>query len=210
MTEQRSEEWFAKRAGAFTASRMADLMARTKSGPAASRKNMITTLAIERLTGQCVETYTNAAMQRGIELEREALDAYSFECGVAVQQIDYIHHPEIPRVGCSPDGLVGDDGMVEVKCPSAQAKHLEALRSGAHAQEYRWQLQHQLFVTRREWVDAVSYDPRFPPGLQLATLRVFRDAEDQELIAAEIAKADAEIESIVAELRDLQTVTNAA
>lgn len=203
MTEQRSPEWFAKRAGAFTASRMADLMARTKTGPSASRKNMITTLAVERLTGQCVETYTNGAMQRGIELEQEALDAYGFECGVAVESVDYVDHPVLPRVGCSPDGLVGDDGLVEVKCPAAMAKHLEALQSGAHATEYRWQLQHQLFVTGREWVDAVSYDPRYPSGLQLAIKRVFKDAEDQIALAEEIAKADVEIEALVDALRKL-------
>lgn len=203
MSEQRSPEWFAKRAGCFTASRMADLMARTKTGPSASRKNMITLLAVERLTGQCVETYTNGAMQRGVELEQEALDAYAFECGAAVQSVDYVEHPALPRVGCSPDGLVSNDGLVEVKCPSAMAKHLDALQAGAHADEYRWQLQHQLFVTGREWVDAVSYDPRFPAGLQLAIKRVFANAEDHEALRAEISKADAEIESIVATLRAL-------
>lgn len=201
--EQRTPEWFAVRAGAFTASRMADLMARTKTGPSASRKNMITTLAVERLTGQCVETYTNGAMQRGVELEQEALDAYAFERGVAVVSQAFIKHPTLERVGCSPDGLINDDGLVEVKCPAAMAKHLDALQSGAHATEYRWQLQHQLFVTGREWVDAVSYDPRFPSGLQLAIKRVFKDAEDQEALAEEIAKADAEIEAIVDALRKL-------
>lgn len=203
MLEQRTPEWFAARAGAFTASRMADLMAKTKSGPSASRKNMITTLAVERITGTCVETYTNAAMQRGVDLEREALDAYAFETGVAVISEAFIKHPTISRVGCSPDGLVNDDGLVEIKCPSAMAKHLEALTNGSHAVEYRWQLQHQLFVTGREWVDAVSYDPRFPSGLQLAVKRIFKDAEDQEAIAAEIAAADSEIEAIVAALKEI-------
>lgn len=203
MTEQRSTEWFAKRAGCFTASRMADLMARTKTGPSASRKNMITQLAIERLTGQCVETYSNAAMQRGVELEQEALDAYAFETCAAVEPVDFVEHFSLARVGCSPDGLVGDDGLVEVKCPSAMAKHLDALQSGAHAVEYRWQLQHQLFVTDRQWVDVVSYDPRYPAGLQLAIKRVFPNAEDQEAIKAEIHAADAEIEAIVSALREL-------
>lgn len=203
MTEQRTPEWFAKRAGAFTASRMAALMARTKSGPAASRKNMIATLAVERLTGECVETFTNDAMRRGIELEAEALDAYSFEFGVAVRAIDYLDHPSLEKVGCSPDGLIGNDGMVEIKCPASMAKHLDALRSAQHAKEYRWQLQHQLFVSGREWVDAASYDPRFPPGLQLAVKRVFKDAEDHQELAAEIAKSAVEIEQIVNELSEL-------
>lgn len=205
MTDQRSPEWFAKRAGAFTASRMGDLMARTKSGPSASRKNMITQLAIERLTGECVETFTNAAMQRGVDLEREALDAYAFETCAAVETIDFIQHDTLPRTGCSPDGLVGLDGMVEVKCPSAMAKHMEALSSGAHAVEYRWQLQHQLLVTGREWVDAVSYDPRYPVGLQLAIKRVFKDAEDQEALKAEIYKADEEINALVSSLQSIRS-----
>lgn len=203
MSEQRSPEWFARRAGCFTASRMADLMARTKTGPSASRKNMITLLAVERLTGQCVETYTNGAMQRGVELEQEALDAYAFECGVAVEPVDYVDHPTLPRVGCSPDGLVGPSGLVEVKCPSAMGKHLDALQTGAHADEYRWQLQHQLLVTGREWVDAASYDPRWPAGLQLAVRRIFANAEDHEALKEEIAKADAEIDAIVSSLRAL-------
>lgn len=203
MVEQGSPEWMAMRAGNFTASRMADLMARTKTGPSASRKNMITTLAVERLTGQCVETYTNAAMERGKALEQEALDAYAFERGVAVEPVAYVEHATLPRTGCSPDGLVNHDGLVEVKCPAAMAKHMEALTSAAHAEEYRWQLQHQLLVTGREWVDAVSYDPRWPSGLQLAIKRVFRNAEDIEALTAEIAKADAEIETLVRSLRSL-------
>lgn len=201
MSEQRTPEWYAKRAGCFTASRMADLMARTKSGPSASRKNMIALLACERLTGQCVETYQNAAMQRGVELEQEALDAYAFEVGVAVEAVDYVDHPDLPRVGCSPDGLIGSDGLVEVKCPSAMGVHLEALQMSAHADQYRWQLQHQLFVTRRQWVDCVSYDPRWPAGLQLAIKRVLPNSEDQSALAGEIAKAELEIEQIVSELR---------
>lgn len=203
MMEQRTDEWLAERAGNFTASRMGDLMARTKTGPSASRKNMITTLAIERLTGKCVDSFVNGAMQRGVELEQEALDAYSFELGVAVESVAYIKHPAIARAGCSPDGLIGEDGMVEVKCPAAMGKHLDALQKGQHAKEYRWQLQHQLFVSGREWVDATSYDPRFPQGLQLAIKRVFKDAEDHAAIEEEIGKADAEIERIVADLRSL-------
>jgi len=211
MLEQRSPAWFAARAGNFTASRMSDLMARLKSGgEAASRKNMIVTLAVERLTGTCVETFSNSAMQRGTDLEPEGLNAYAFEFGVVIEEAAYIVHPEMPRVGCSPDGLIDSDGMIERKCPAAMGKHLDALKTGAHAQEYRWQAQHQLFVTGREWVDMVSYDPRWPNGLQLAVKRVFKNAEDQAELAEEIAKSDAEIEQIVAELRALGNVAEAA
>lgn len=192
MTEQRSPEWFAKRAGKFTGSRFAELMARTKSGPAASRKNLITRLAIERLTGNCVETYSNFAMQRGIDLEPEAIRAYEMDQLTVVDAIDFIEHPTLAFVGCSPDGLVGDDGMVEVKCPLAEAKHYEALRYGSHATEYSWQLQGQLWVAGRAWVDAVSYDPRFP-GLELAITRVERDENAIAELEAECIKAHDEV-----------------
>lgn len=198
---QRTEEWMIARAGKFTSSRMGDLMAKTKSGPSASRKNMITMLAVERLTGQCVDTYQNDAMKRGVELEQEALDAYAFEMGVVIDATAIIDHPTIKNCSSSPDGLVNGNGLVEVKVPASMAKHLEALQSGSQAVEYRWQLQHQLFVTGRAWVDAVSYDPRWPSGLQLAIKRVFPDAEDHIALAGEIAKAELEIEQIVSALR---------
>lgn len=197
---QESQDWMLARAGKFTASRAADLMARTKSGPGAARANLIATLVAERITGQPVESYRNAAMERGIELEAEARDAYSFQAGVAVEEVGFVVCGQLPNTGCSPDGLVGVDGLVEIKCPSAMGKHLDALLTGAHADEYRWQLQHQLMVTRREWVDAASYDPRWPEHLQLAVRRVYRDDAAIKELAAEIQKADAEVEAKVAQL----------
>lgn len=200
---QGTQEWLQARAGALTASRAADLMAKTKTGPSASRGNLLTLLAVERLTGQCVDTYQNAAMQRGIDTEAEARDAYSFAHGVAVDECGFIAHPTIERCGASPDGLIGDDGLVEIKCPASMAKHLDSLRTGAHATEYRWQLQHQLMVTGRAWVDAASYDPRFPDGLQLAVTRVYRDESAIADLVTEIRKADAEVQAMVAELRSM-------
>ena len=207
---QESEDWMKARAGNFTASRASDLMARTRSGPSTSRANLIATLAVERITGECVATYTNAAMQRGTDLEAEARDAYSFERGVAVVETGYVAHPSLPHVGASPDGLVGGDGLVEIKCPAAMQKHLDALRSGAHADEYRWQLQHQLLVTGRQWVDAASYDPRYPDGLQLAIVRVPRDEKAIAELVAAIKAADPEVETIVAELRERMRATESA
>lgn len=196
--------WMLDRAGKFTASRASDLMAKTKTGPSASRGNLIALLAVERLTGQPVETYQNAAMQRGIETEAEARDAYSFAKGVAVEEVGFIPCDQLPNTGCSPDGLVGEDGLVEIKCPASMAKHLDALRSGAHAVEYRWQLQHQLMVTGRAWVDAASYDPRFPEHLQLAVKRVERDEAAIAELRAEITKADAEVTALVEELNNME------
>lgn len=198
---QDSQEWMAARAGKFTASRAADLMAKTRTGSSASRANLIATLVAERITGQPVEGYRNAAMERGIELEGEARDAYSFLTGNAVIEVGFVTCDWLPNTGCSPDGEVGDEGLVEIKCPSAMAKHLDALLSGSHADEYRWQLQHQLMVTGRKWVDADSYDPRWPEHLQQAIKRVCRDEDAIKELAAEITKADAEVEAKVTELR---------
>lgn len=201
---QESQDWMLARAGKFTASRASDLMAKTKTGPSASRTNLLALLAVERLTGQPVETYQNAAMQRGIDTEAEARDAYSFSRSVAVDECGFIVYGELPNTGCSPDGLVGDDGLLEIKCPASMAKHLDALRTGAHAKEYRWQLQHQLLVTGRQWVDAASYDPRFPDGLQLAVTRVERDEAAIADLSNEIELADAEVSAMVAELESMK------
>lgn len=201
---QEGQDWMLARCGKFTASRAADLMAKTKTGPSASRGNLMALLAIERLTGQPVETYQNDAMRRGNELEGEARDAYSFATGQAVQEVGYVEAPYLPNTGCSPDGLVGENGLVEIKCPASMAKHLDALRTGSHAQEYRWQLQHQMLVTGRVWVDAVSYDPRFPSHLQLATRRVVRDEDAIKELQAEILKADAEVNAVVRELEAMK------
>lgn len=202
--QQESEAWMSARAGNFTASRSADLMAKTRSGPSASRANLLALLAVERLTGECVQTYQNGAMARGVELEAEARDAYAFTRGVAVQESGYIASADMPHTGCSPDGLLGDDGMLEIKCPASMQKHLDALRTGAHAVEYRWQLQHQMMVTGRAWVDATSYDPRFPDALQLAVTRVARDEKAIDELRAEIIAADAEVETILSELHDME------
>lgn len=202
--EQRTPEWMAARAGRFTSSRAADLMAKTKSGPSASRGNLLAMLAVERMTGSCVETYTNAAMQRGTDLESEARDAYSFSQGVAVEEVGIVLRDDMTMVSSSPDGMIGTDGLLEIKCPASMMKHLDALRSGEHATEYRWQLQHQMMTTGRAWVDAVSYHPSFPDGLQLAIKRVHRDDDAIAELRREIIAADAEVEAIVSKLQQLK------
>lgn len=201
---QDSADWLAARCGKFTASRASDLMAKTKTGPSASRGNLISLLAVERLTGSPVETFQNDAMRRGSEMEGEARDAYSFHRAVAVDEAGFTPHPDLPHVGCSPDGLVGEDGLLEIKCPASMAKHLDALRTGAHAAEYRWQVQHQLFVTGRAWCDVCSYDPRYPEGLQLAITRVFAQPAEHAELAKEIERAEAEVVALVAELQSMQ------
>lgn len=200
--EQRSSEWFEARCGRLTGSRFADVMNVLKGGePGANRRNLVTMLAVERLTGKTVDTYQNDAMRRGIELEPEARAAFEAHTGELVETAGFIVHPALDYVGVSPDGLLGDDGMAEFKCPASMAKHLEALRSNEHAREYRWQLQGQLWVAHRKWVKAVSYDPRFPEHLRLAIAHVERDEKAIAELAAECEKANAEIETILHQLQ---------
>lgn len=202
--EQGSNEWLQQRAGKFTGSRFADLMAVTRSGPSASRQNLITLLSIERLTGEPEATYQNDAMRRGAELEPFARGAYEAHTGELLSQVAFVVHETMPYVGVSPDGFVGDDGLVEIKCPASLAKHVAALRDGSHADEYRWQIQGQLWVTGRAWCDAVSFDPRFPEGLQLAIHRVERDEAAIAQLKEACIKAHAEVNLLVEELRHMQ------
>lgn len=204
MIAQRSQEWFALRAGRLTGSRFGDLMAVTRSGPSTSRKNLIATLAVERITGACVETYSNGAMQRGSELEPEARAAYEAHTGELVAEQAFVIHPRLTFVGVSPDGLIGDDGLIEIKCPAAMAKHSDALLTGGHAVEYAWQVQGQIWVTGRRWCDVVSYDPRYPDGLQLAIKRVERDEIAIKKLEAECVAADDEISAMVERLMGLR------
>lgn len=199
---QRSPEWFAARCGKLTGSAFADVMNLIKGGAAgANRRALVTRLAIERLTGSNVETFQNDAMRRGIELEPEARAAYEAQTGELVEEVGFIQHAELNYVGVSPDGLVGNDGMVELKCPANMAKHLDALRSNDHASEYRWQLQGQLWVAKRKWVDATSYDPRFPDHLKLAICRVERDEKAIRELADECARANDEINQVLHDLK---------
>lgn len=203
--EQRSDEWFAMRAGKITGSAFGDVMNILKGGEAGvNRKNLIARLAIERITGACADTYQNEAMRRGIELEAEACASYEAETGDFVEHIAFVVHPTYDFIGVSPDGLVGDDGLTEFKCPASMHKHLSALQTGDHAVEYKWQLQGQLWVTGRKRVKAVSYDPRFPEGLRLAIVNVERDEKAIAELEAECLKVNALIEKALDEIHQLQ------
>lgn len=201
---QGTSEWLAARAGVFTASTYSDLMAMTKSGPSTSRARLITKLAIERITGCAQATFQNEAMRRGNDLEPFARAAYEAETGELVQTVGLALHDLFPFVGASMDGLVGADGLVEFKCPDNQDKHVQALRDGSHADEYAWQIQGQLWVSGRQWCDAVSYDPRFPEGLQLAIRRVARDESAIGKLAAACEVAEQEAAALVNELLNLR------
>ena len=207
--EQLSDEWFAFRAGKFSSSTVGDIMKTGRGGkPSTMRANAITRLALERLTGtKDSNGYNGGAMQRGTELEPEARAHYSFTNGVPVLEIGCVSHDVWPIAICSPDGLVNSDGLVEIKCPETMPRHYAALNGdGQNVKEYHWQVQHQLFVTGRKWCDLVSYDPRFPEELKMATIRVMPDAEAQQELKLAINLANREVEEQLQRLKDLQKV----
>lgn len=171
---QGSPEWFAARCGKVTASRIADLTAQTKSGWGAGRANYMAQLIAERLTGTVAESFTNAAMQWGTDTEPQARAAYEFFQNETVTEIGFVDHPTIPMSGASPDGLVGSDGLVEIKCPNT-ATHIDTLLKCNVPAKYIKQMQWQMACTGRKWCDFVSYDPRMPEHLALFVKRVESD-----------------------------------
>lgn len=192
MMDQRTEEWFSARLGKVTASRVADLMAKTKSGPSASRANYMADLIVERLTGQRAEGFTSAAMQWGTDTEPQARAAYEFHTDANVVEDGFCLHPTIADFGASPDGLVGDVGLLEIKCPNTAA-HLDVLLTGAIPAKYVTQMQAQMACTGRAWCDFVSFDPRMPGEMQMFLKRVARDD-------AFIAEMEGEVSAFLAEL----------
>lgn len=171
---QGSPEWFTARVGKVTASRVADVIAKTKSGYSASRANYMAELIAERLTGKSAERFTNAAMQHGTDTEPEARSAYEFRQNVDVTQVGFVLHPTIADTGASPDGLIGTDGLIEIKCPNT-ATHIETLLTGAIPAKYITQMHWQMICTGRYWCDFASYDPRLPEAMRLFVKRIDRD-----------------------------------
>jgi putative phage-type endonuclease len=196
---QGTDEWLLERCGKVTASRIADLMARTKTGWGASRANYRSQLICERLTGCVAPSFTNAAMIHGTETEPEARRAYEFFIDRDVQQVGFIPHPEIENAGASPDGFVGDDGLLELKCPQS-ATHIETLLTGIIPDKYFKQMQFQMAVTGRSWCDFASYDPRICERMRLFVKRVDRDAEAIAEIEAEVSAFIREIDETVEQL----------
>lgn len=171
---QGSEEWFAARLGKVTASRVADVIAKTKTGWGASRANYAAQLIAERLTGVPAESYSNSAMQWGTDTEPQARAEYAFMRDADVIEIGFVGHSTIAMAGASPDGLVGVEGLVEIKCPNT-ATHIETLLNGSVPGKYVTQMQFQLACTNRAWCDFVSFDPRMPEYARLFVQRVERD-----------------------------------
>lgn len=206
---QGTDEWKQLRLGRVTASRVADVVAKTKSGYSASRANYAAQLIAERLTSVPAESFTNAAMQHGTETEPEARDAYCFYQGVTVEQVAFVPHPTIEQAGCSPDGLVDDGGLVEIKCPNT-ATHLETLLGQSVPGKYETQIQFQLACTGRKWADFVSYDPRMPENMRMFVKRVMRDDARIKELETEVAAFLLEMSVKLSELNSLYGLQEAA
>ena len=199
--EQRSPEWFAARLGKVTASRVADVIAKTKSGYSTSRDNYMAQLVCERMTGTQGESYTNAAMQWGTDQEPLARAAYEAAQDVLVDETGFVIHPRIQEAGASPDGLVGMFGLIEIKCPNT-ATHIETILSDKVPSKYITQMQWQMACTERQWTDFVSYDPRMPEGLQLFIQKVDFDPEYVKTLETEVIAFLCELETKIKNLNE--------
>ena len=199
---QRTPEWFELRLGKVTASRIGDLMAKTRSGYSTSRANYMAELVIQRLTGTVEQGFTSQDMQWGILQERYARAAYSFFTDNEVNEIAFINHPTIEQAGASPDGLIGKAGLVEIKCPKS-ATHLDTLLTGKISNKYILQMQWQMACSGRKWCDFVSFDPHFRENLKIFIKRVNRDEELIAEITEEVKKFLAELDETMTQLEQL-------
>lgn len=196
---QGSDGWFAARLGCVTASRLADVVAKTKTGESASRGTYRAELVAERLTGKRAEGFSNAAMTWGTNCEPLARAAYEAHKGVFVVEVGMVRHPVILMTGASPDGLVGLDGVLEIKCPDTKT-HIETVLSGRAPPKYVSQMQWQMACSGRDWCDFVSFDPRMPDDMQIFIVRVERDASLIASYEAEVIKFLGEVDSTIAQL----------
>jgi putative phage-type endonuclease len=198
--EQGTTEWFAARCGKVTASRVADIIAKTKSGPSASRENYLSQIVCERMTKKPAESYSNAAMAWGTEQEPFARAAYESAKDVLVEEVGFVLHPNISEAGASPDGLVGLFGLVEIKAPNSST-HIQTLLDQKVPEKYNPQMQFQMASTGRHWCDFVSFDPRMDEGLQLFIKRV-------EFDPVYVAKLEREIIDFLFDVEDKITQLN--
>jgi putative phage-type endonuclease len=208
MIEQRTEEWFQQRLGKVTASRISDVIAKTKTGVSTSRQNYLIQLVSERLTGKKGDSFVNQAMLDGIERESAARELYERTRGVSVTEVGFFDHPTIAMSGASPDGAVNSEeegkyvGLIEIKCP-IETTHTNTLISKSVPSKYIPQMQWQLACTNARWVDFVSYNPNFPEELQLFVARVDRD--DSYIIGqleVEVVKFLDEVEQTILKLKE--------
>ena len=207
MIEQRTEEWFQQRLGKVTASRISDVIAKTKTGVSTSRQNYLVQLVSERITGKKGDSFVNQAMLDGIEREGAARAIYMLNRDVSVTEVGFFDHPVIKNSGASPDGAVNAEeegkyaGLIEIKCP-IETTHTNTLMSKSVPSKYIPQMQWQLACTGAKWVDFVSYNPNFPEELQLFVARVDRDDTYIGELEAEVVKFLEEVEQTILKLKE--------
>ena len=189
--EQRTDEWFQARLGKVTASRISDVLAAPTT---AAYSNYQAQLIAERLTGEPYESHVTAAMQWGVDTEAEARSMYEFMTDQTVMDIGFVPHFIIKQSGASPDGLVGLNGQIEIKCPNT-ATHIKTFTSGTIEKKYRNQMTWQMACTDRHWCDFVSYDPRLPAEYNLCIIRFERDDE-------EVKKMELKVKEFLGHLED--------
>ena len=191
--EQRTEEWIQARCGSLGASQLNEALATTKTGWGASRENLKNRIIAERLTGIVEPSFVSKPMLRGIEMEDAARKAYEAHTGVFVDEMGIAYHPVLKHTHASPDGLVGDDGLIEIKCPNTTT-HIETLKAKKAPSKYINQMMWQMRCTDRKWCDFVSFDPRLPSHLQLFVTRVERDAAYIADLEAKVTEFLTEVE----------------
>lgn len=205
MSIQGTPEWLAERCGKVTASRVADVIAKTKTGYSASRANYLAQLVAERLTGQVAESSTNGAMEWGTAQEPFARAAYELRSEVMVDQVGFIDHPRIAMSGASPDGLIGTDGLVEIKCPNT-ATHIDYILGKQVPAKYKPQMAWQMACSGRSWCDFVSYDPRMPERHQLFVARFVPEDGYIKELETEVTAFLAEVSTTIDRLEQSQSI----
>ncbi|RPJ38506.1 MAG: exonuclease [Planctomycetaceae bacterium] len=201
--EQGTPEWKMGRCGKATGSRINDVVAKIRNGqPSASRATYMGEIVAEQLTGIPTEHYVSTPMQFGTETEAEARAAYAFERLTVVKKVGLVVHPTIKMSAASPDGYVGEDGLIEIKCPNT-ATHIETLRGRSVPGKYACQMQWGMACSGRRWCDFVSYDPRMPKHMRLYIFRVVRDNKRIAELEAEVQAFLHEVDAQVAELTRL-------
>jgi putative phage-type endonuclease len=197
--EQGGELWKRARIGRVTASNIADVMAKGKSGEAIGRYKYKVKIVAERITGVAQESFSNAAMEWGVEQEPFAAMAYDVSRETMSERTGLWVHPDINWLGASPDRLVGEDGLLEIKCPNTTT-HLTNIFENRVPSEYIKQIQCQLWVTGRQWCDFVSFDPRVGKRNELFVCRVQRDDSLIETMRTEVLQFLSEVDSLVNQL----------
>lgn len=205
---QNSVEWLMARRGRITASRCGDVIGKSEKTKKyyAERQNYLWELVVEHITGRSAERYVTPAMEWGIEQQPFAEAAYEMREGASIDSVGLIIHPEMEYFACSPDGLLGDDGLIEIKCPTTRV-HLEYMKGGTVPEQYIPQMNAEMAcMPEREYCDFVSFDPRVPFGMQLFVRRHYRDRERIAELEQEVKKFQAELAYELMELSAVKPI----